>query len=434
VESVPGSMDRWNDFDRNLLALGFDPQRTPRTTEEAERYADALRSGEAWSTFCEGLRALGPALVASGFARTDVDLAEGYRYLLGLVTMRLNSTLYAAGPESPAFVRGMDDVLKVGLDNPDGINSFLAEIRDDRTYRIFGVAGTERYVEFVQSGRSGTLSNHYLDEFQVAEDGTFELWLDPNPHPGNHIPLHPGAAALLVRQIQYDWEHERLSEVHIEQPGNTSVPICLSTPGSATVGEELLSLGTLLPNEVEFWFDYTRAFSQAGDNVFGAETPLAMSGINAVRAAPKASYCIEADEALVLEFEPPTGLFWSVAVGDVWFRSIDPSHRQTSLNGHQARVDRDGRCRIVLAPRDPGIANWLDTGGHRRGIMIVRYVRTTTRPPVKSHLLRFEELDDALPASTARVTAQQRAEVLASRERGFARRYARPFTSRWTMR
>jgi hypothetical protein len=431
---VAKSSESRRDHDRASLALGYDAGRRVRAQRDSEAYEHRLRSGEAWSTFCEGLQRLGPALAASGFAHDDNSLAEGYRYLLGLVTMRLNSVLYASGPESPAFVRGMDDVLKVGLDNPDGINSFLAEIRDDRIYRVFGIAGTEHYVEFVQSGTSGTLANHYLDEFDIADDGTFELWLSAEPRDGNHLPLQRGATALLVRQVQYDWEHEELSEVRIEQPDSTAVPECLITPGAAQVAEELTSLGAHLEAELEFWFDYTRAFSGAGANAFGADQPLAMSGNSAVRAAPKAPFAVAPDEALVLEFEPPGGVFWSVAVGDVWFRSIDPSHRQTSLNGHQARVDGDGRCRVVIAHRDPSVANWLDIRGHARGLMTVRYVRTTSRPPISCRLVGFDELDDVLPADTTHLTPDERAAVIAARVRGYSRRYARPFTSRWSMR
>jgi hypothetical protein len=427
-------MERWRDYDRALLALGYDAGRRARAEQESDTYVAALRSGAAWSSFCDRLAELGPALAASGFAHDDVSLAEGYRYLLGLLTMRCNSILYGAGPESPAFVRGMDDVLKAGLDNPDGINSFLAEIRDDRTYRLFGVAGTERYVEFVQSGRTGTLANHYLDQFEVADDGTFEIWLSPEPHEGNHIPMQAGAVALLVRQVQYDWEHEELSEVRIEQPGSDAVPECLTTPTAAAVAEELFSLGANLKDEVAFWFDYTRASGDTRDNFFGTDQPLAVSGASTVRAAPKAPFAVGIDEALVLEFDDPGGLSWSVAVGDVWFRSIDPSHRQTSLNGHQARIDDDGRYRVVLAHRDPGVANWLDIGGHERGIMTVRYVRTDMRPEISTRLVGLDELGGVLPVGTARVTPDERAAVIAGRVRGFSRRYARPFTSRWTMR
>jgi hypothetical protein len=427
-------MDRWQGHDRTMFALGHDAGRRARVAENSPGYVDDLRSGRAWSEFCEALKGLGPQLVSSGQATDDVSLAEGYRYLLGLLTLRLHSALYGSGPEAPAFVRGLDDVVKVGLDNPDGINSYLAEVADDRTYRIFGVAGQERYVEFVQTGPAGTLANNYLDEFQVNEDGSFEIWLGPDHHDGNFIQSRPGLRALLVRQIQYDWENETLSEIRIEQPGSEAVPECLKVPQPADVGEQLPSLGRTLTDEVAFWLDYTRSFSAAGDNVIDGDQPLAFSGVSAVRAAPKGTFQIAEHEALVLELEPPEGLFWSVAIGDVWFRSIDPSHRQSSLNGHQIRVDTDGRCRIVIAHQDPGIANWLDTAGHQRGIVTFRYVRTATRPPVNCTLVAFENLLEALPAETAPVSLQERAHTIAGRTRGFSRRYAQPFTSRWSPR
>ena len=39
------------------------------------------------------------------------------------------------------------------------------------------------------------------------------------------------------------------------------------------------------------------------------------------------------------------------------------ANRQSSLNGHQAVLDPDGVFRAVISARDPGVPNWLDTGG-----------------------------------------------------------------------
>ena len=41
--------------------------------------------------------------------------------------------------------------------------------------------------------------------------------------------------------------------------------------------------------------------------------------------------------------------------------------RQTMLNGHAARIDTDGKLRIVVSARATGVANWLDTLGKGRG-------------------------------------------------------------------
>lgn len=399
--------------------------------QEAERLAD-LRNGAAWGAFCDAIRDVGAGMLASEFATDDLERAEGYRYILGLLTMRLQRLLYRTGPEQPAFNRLMDDVLKFGLDNPDGVNSKTAEIRDDLTYRLYGRAGGERYVEFVQSGDRGTLSNHFLDDFQIGPDGRFEIALSRDPQPGNWMPMAPGAQNLLVRQIQYNWDTEGYTEIHIERPGVIGVSECLKVPEPAAVAAELRAAAKTFRSEFDFWQDYTRAFRREGDNVIPRDQPLAFSGHSKVRAAPKGFFVLEPDEAMLLEFGDPGGLFWSVALGDTWFRSFDPSHYQMSLNGAQARRDADGLYRIVIAHEDPGIANWLDTVGHRRGNITFRYVRTENRPAARLQVGPLAEILAALPPATARVTPHERAETISRREKAYSRRYAEPYTTRWS--
>lgn len=395
------------------------------------RLAD-LRSGEAWDAFCDSLRGVGRRMLDSEFAEDDRERANGYRYLLGLLTVRLHNLLYTCGPELPAFVIGQDDVIEFGLDNPDGVNSKSAEIRDDLTYRLYGRAGGERYVEFVQSGERGTLANHFLSDFEIGPDGRFEINFSREPQPGNWLPLQPGARGLLVRQIQYDWLAEGDTEIHIERPGASGVPDCLRIPEPAAVAAELRAMARTFSSEFDFWLDYTRAFRREGDNVILADQPLAFSGHSKVRAAPKGFFVLEPHEAMLLEFDDPGGLFWSVAIGDTWFRSIDPSHRHSSLNGAQARKDADGKYRVVIAHRDPGVANWLDTAGHRRGNLTFRYVRTQDRPAATIRVAPLEEILAALPEDAPRVTPAQRAERIAGRARAYSRRYAQPLTTRWS--
>lgn len=398
---------------------------------------DDLRSGAAWDLLCDSIREVGHGMLASEFAQSDLERAEGYRYIMGLLVMRLQKLLYRTGPEQPAFTRQMDDIVKFGLDNPDGINSKSAEIRDDLRYRLYGRAGGERYVELVQSGDRGTLSNHFLADFGIAAGDRFEIILSADPQPGNWVPLAPGATALLCRQIQYDWDAEGYTEIHIEQidvDGSTAggVPICLRVPEPAAVAAELRAVAGTFTAEFQFWQDYTRAFRREGDNVIPRDQPLAMSGHSKVRAAPKGFFVLEPDEAMLLEFEDPGGMHWSVAIGDTWFRSFDPSHHQISLNGAQAVRDSDGRYRMVIAHQDPGIANWLDTVGHRRGNITFRYVRTDERPHANIHVAPLAEIVAALPANTARITPQERAAVIARRNSAYSRRYAEPLTTRWS--
>jgi hypothetical protein len=88
-------------------------------------------------------------------------------------------------------------------------------------------------------------------------------------------------------------------------------------------------------------------------------------------------------------------------------------------------IDDDGVFRAVVAHRDPGVANWIDTAGHTEGPMILRCVRTESAPVPTTRVVRFDELDTVLPSSTQRVTPEQRAGTIADRRAAVARRFPR---------
>ena len=61
----------------------------------------------------------------------------------------------------------------------------------------------------------------------------------------------------------------------------------------------------------------------------------------------------------------------------MWYVSLDYINHQTSLTADQARIDPDGQMRFVISERDPGVANWLELTGHRRGYVQIRWQRLT---------------------------------------------------------
>lgn len=133
----------------------------------------------------------------------------------------------------------------------------------------------------------------------------------------------------------------------------------------------------------------------------------------------QAVFDIDEDEALILELDRrPDGAYWSYQVGDVWSRSLNFTHRQTSLSNRHAIPDSDGVLRVVLAHRDPGIANWLDTCGRRQGTVVFRNFRALTDLVPTTRKVKFADLAAALPADTARVTPEARAAALRARHAG----------------
>jgi hypothetical protein len=104
-------------------------------------------------------------------------------------------------------------------------------------------------------------------------------------------------------------------------------------------------------------------------------------------------------------------------------RSADWSERKTSINLAQAHIDADGRFRCVVSHRDPGVPNWLDTGGLAEGMLQYRWIWSNDNPlptlPTLPTLprLAFDVLGGHLPAATPQVCGADRAAELVVRRR-----------------
>ena len=93
-------------------------------------------------------------------------------------------------------------------------------------------------------------------------------------------------------------------------------------------------------------------------------------------------------------------------------------YRQTSLNGHSAHVDSDGKFRAVLAHDDPGVHNWLDTGGFTEGTLYGRWLQCSSHPMPQIKRVKLADLRNHLPADTRWVTEAEREEQLRARRIG----------------
>ena len=390
---------------------------------------------EVWNAFCDHMKDAGRAIVRPECPATPNDRAEGFRYLLGFLQSTLTGFLHNAGPEHPAFVRTMDDVVKFGLDAPDGVNSYSATVRDDLTYRIWGNAGTVHYVGWqLMAPGHGTLANLSLHDFDIEPDGSFEIVLSREPHEGNWVELQAGTTRIGMRQFQYDWEHEQYADVHIEAVDPPAgIPACLQQrPDPEQFSDAVRALGEQFAQMADFWVDFVHDFRKDGDNVAPPAILNPTIGGSVLQKASNGYWLLGPEEALIIEFEPPVGHYWSVCLGNFWFETLELSHHQTSLNGHQAAVDDDGLCRIVIAHRDPGVANWLDTVGHDQGTMTFRWLLCDDAPEIRTTVVDVREVDDHLPSSTQRVTDNERTRTIAMRRAAVSRRFGLPLTTRWT--
>ena len=83
---------------------------------------------------------------------------------------------------------------------------------------------------------------------------------------------------------------------------------------------------------------------------------------------------LASDEALIVEFDAHDGL-WMLTNMGVFFNSMDYLYRPVSYTPSRTDDRRaTAAIRLVMAHRDPGVHNWLDTQGFERGNLTYRHM------------------------------------------------------------
>jgi hypothetical protein len=377
-----------------------------------------------WAGLLDRLRDAGQLIAQDPVNANRIDAAAGFRHLLVLLAVGIEEALYTTPTLEPTVTTTrMDDTLTWGMECPDCLYT-RASLREGATYRLRGNRGTARYVGLQTMDGIASTANVLVDELAPDADGHFEVILSPTPHDGNWMELAGKFPNLVVRHFFYDWDTEVPSSLSLEVLDEGTAPT--EVPGvrepGAAIAESVGALGDFVAGNLGFFLDFGKA---AEPNTF--MPAMDMSGIGAASENRPVigKWQLADDEALVLEVVPPVGVYWSLALGNPWWETIDYRNRQSSLNGGQAVLDSDGAFRAVLSARDPGVANWLDTAGYSNGPMILRCVRTESAPVPLLKVVAFDDIADALPADTRRVTPAERAATLDARRRAVESRFGR---------
>lgn len=377
---------------------------------------------QAWAYLLERLKAAGDIVGSNPASRTPIDLASGMRHLLVLLAAGVDAALRAdPDPVLTVGATSTDDVITWGMECPDGLYTGAA-LTGGHSYRLHGNRGTARYVGLQTMNGIASTSNALVDELEVDADGNFEVVLSADERTGNWMRIEGDRPTLTVRHFFYDWETETPSALRIERIGGSDDEHPRSVDPAAAVARQLVALGDFVHANLAFFLDFGEAPPVNG---FLAAIDLSEIGAAAENRPVIGRWELGSDEALILEVEPPKGVYWSYSVGNPWWETIHYGRHQSSLNGHQAVADSDGRVRVVLCARDPGVANWLDTAGHSNGAMILRCVRTETAPTPVARVVKFDDIAAALPADTKKITHAERNSILQARRRAVHERFRR---------
>jgi len=331
----------------------------------------------------------------------ELETLEAYMYAIQMVG-HVSEFLIEADRERPRFSSIVSPARKILGDNPDSIYH-QAAIRGDRAYRIRGRRTGQDYISFTVHGTDPTggfggpvLADINDSDFRFDADDRYELVLSatepPAGDPAVWVPLDPDARMILVRNY---FQHERSAhndpEVHVVldieplEPNGPS-PVLTDAEVADRIEQscamlEAITLGIRVfgappAHPVPFVSDVPNSvgtpwsFRATGEAVAGAVDIHYSSG----------NWDLAPDEALVMEGTIPPSRFTNVVLWNVHMGTIDYRTRRTALSQAQIVPEADGSYRIVISAQDPGVPNWLDTGGHRRGTIFWRFLLPEAQP------------------------------------------------------
>jgi hypothetical protein len=420
------------------LDTGIDAGRDARGG--AGRDVDEPVELTAWREMCRRLEAVGEQLLSPPYPADPEDRAEGFAHLADQVLCWLGWSVGHADAASPFFMRQNDLVTQWGGPNADNVYRH-ARIDPVRRYRIRGrMHSADDFILALRAGfmhqqRWGTLAEHTASDLGINSGDDFELLLGGEGVVGGaavgepeggvkriSLAIPDGAVMASIREYYIDWCEAEPATFTIECLDDVD-PTQRVTPGQLL--ERFDEAASGVEHSMRYWNQYMiDERSARTDNAFAGSLKVE-KGLAAARYA----FCfwdLAEDETLVVETDVPDARYWSFQLYvPGWFELVDPVSRITSRNHLQTELSADGRVRMVVGPTDPGIANWLDTGGRRQGLCTLRWFWPTgdDEPTPMARVIRTSELEAALDPAATRVTPEDRAAELEHRRAHLAWRF-----------
>jgi len=350
-------------------------------------------SGRAFRELLEVLGAADETFLAGPRAGMDeVGIAAGYRHLTHLLGYGLD--LYLEGDaERPQFTPLASPTRKILGDNVDS-RYFFAPIDGRRAYRIRGVRGNEVYLAFCVYGGEPNgewsrrvVANISQRDIACDHEGRFEIVLSPErPNTGTWVKLDSDAVCVISREYYTDPRAARPGHFTMEalEPAPPPAPA-----SDVQLARRLRAVATFVRESIAFSpipplpaVNMLMPPAPWSPNVPGWGTPDNVYALGQFQLAP--------DEALVITGRSPRCVYWGVQLWNRYMQSLDYRYYRVSLNGTQVQLEPDGSFRVVIAHRDPGMPNWLDTTGHREGLFFCRWLQADELPaPPRCEVVRL---------------------------------------------
>ncbi len=350
---------------------------TGRTEDDI--HVQRVVSGKSWDDFCEQLKLAGTVLKYAGTPQDPFNQAEGLRYLSRLTRAGLEAFVEYADPSFPVFKRMVHETVKMGADNPDNYY-FNAQISGEFEYKITGKRNSVHYIGFfTQNGNYGTTGGLAPcgslegSDLVLGPDGSFEIILSGKKKGKNWLKIEKETGLVIVRQTFLNRLKETPAELEIVNLNGQKAPARL-TP--EMIDEGLKTAALFVAGAPLLFARWARGFQKHVNRLpmFDPETSNAAGGDKNI-IYYHSYWKLKEDEALVIKVKPPECDSWNFQLNNYWMESLDYRYFNVCVSKGTSKYEEDGSVLVVVAHRDPGMGNWVDTCGHLEGTMTWRWYR-----------------------------------------------------------
>ena len=342
----------------------------------------------------------------------------------------LDFQLASADPQHPVLLRDPDPLSvagsnppqRSGIYSPDNI-SYIALVNPADRYTIKATRGNSADLSyqvisgFPGNGTTGNPTTTLLkNQIQIGPGGRYTIAVGGPAQPANWLPMVPSTTIVTIREAFNNWADAVPDRVSISLDGQSGGPPARISQ-AALIGA-LDAASTALTVQAAYWTTlWGSLLSSLPANVI--RTPSPTQGGLGGQLSSLSRFDLQADQALVVTVGKSAAAYQGFEAADAFGQTLPAASHPSSLNATQAQLGQDGVFHFVVAARDPGVPNWIDTEGATEGFLFLRWQGLPGPLPAgdvpTAQVVALSTVRSALPPGTPRVSPSARAAQMSAR-------------------
>ncbi|MGB8224642.1 MAG: DUF1214 domain-containing protein [Polyangiales bacterium] len=374
------------------------------------------QSQSAWNHFADELKQLGDKLVGPTGARGPRERAEGFRYLVRLITAA-QELAFEADRTRPALVRMFTPTRKFIAEGTDTIYH-EAKLDPALSYEMTILRGDDLFFSVVVYAEDEDgdkfIADNLNDEHIVFEEtggqqvAKIQISAEKPACAKNWLKLDGRLPFILTRQYfpefvtAVDAGEYRQATMSVANTDEVAPPAeyteCDLACGiermvafmnetldsalgiSAFVGLNTLEYERTDTSPTRIGPDGNLILDEGSHEDYSPEELAEMVDPRVVAnnlPAPGIDYVgamfkLAPDEAILIEGKDVPCRYWSAQILTKFLESGDYRYHRVAFNNRQVHADKDGTFRIYASHSNPGVRNWMSTQGYARGQIVIR--------------------------------------------------------------